>query len=951
MKRLFQNILLVLIAVVIVSSSQNAFAIADRIKLNKYDPGEATYDGQIVPQNIVASCELEPLDNILNLDETGLENYFSSEGWSEEEIWGDFSMDVSSLACTGPIFAAYLVAKFGNWQAKVAAWGTLLAVAELQYAKSQEFFKNARLCGDDWYVFKVIPDEAPVFGPFTESHVYKIEKCLFGTTPEEKSNCNDGLGIIETIDISNKTYREFLYQGKEYESRECTDSRSEQIKGYSGNYQRYYMRGRLAANFACERFINNNEEYICCTEKSQRSACIEYMGTHSSSIHVFCNKGESCDLSEAHISDEWVVLGDIANFFSQVNMGVKQRGNKLCVSTTNLCPFNHHLGGGSREMERYCEKNEANCRCVSEEGVARGCYSGVKNFCQFNKHCTFIPNKPPYKPQPEISPYFDRACIDFIGSSQNIPVSQSGGLFSSLTTADEESFDRYSPDFKLSITYQGFTAPIVECVKETIENIFKNEAGHSKCFNPNEIPHNEICLSGNYFYQQGQDLSEVSGAFSKGAFSFIQSRLKIVVRLIIIFAITLFGAKTIIQAGGVERKTVMMLLVKIALIYYFVTGNAWKDVFFDGVYGASSSIGTIVMKVGSFQATQLDEEEPARLDGCQFDRARNSNYSRYGDRTYLSIFDTIDCKIIKYLGMDDKGIANLFIFALSTIFIGPLGIIIFFGSIIFALFLISFIIKTTYIFLVSFIAISVMIYLSPVIIPLVLFEKTRGIFDSAVKNTLSFILQPVILYAYVGIFLTLLDGVVTGDAVYNGIPPKKQINCSERCETIWGSILHDVPLGDCVLDEMQIVDPKDNSLLCTFKTINDAAKSWGILAPIGVLAPIADEEFRARAFDMFLLVVKAIFVVYIVSSFLKLVPKIASTITGGAQMKELDKGIKVGSMMTGSYAIMKMISRITKRSVGLTAGKAAKGGAKGIHKIASGIKKRKRESAKKEKGE
>ena len=97
----------------------------------------------------------------------------------------------------------------------------------------------------------------------------------------------------------------------------------------------------------------------------------------------------------------------------------------------------------------------------------------------------------------------------------------------------------------------------------------------------------------------------------------------------------------------------------------------------------------------------------------------------------------------------------------------------------FALFLIAFVIKATYIFLVSFIAISLIVHLSPFIIPLILFEKTKGIFDATVKNMLSFIIQPVLLYAYVGIFLTILDGVVTGDAIYKGGAPKKELYCKK----------------------------------------------------------------------------------------------------------------------------------------------------------------------------
>ncbi len=62
-----------------------------------------------------------------------------------------------------------------------------------------------------------------------------------------------------------------------------------------------------------------------------------------------------------------------------------------------------------------------------------------------------------------------------------------------------------------------------------------------------------------------------------------------------------------------------------------------------------------------------------------------------------------------------------------------------------------------HIFIISSISIISLIYISPITITCVLFKKTKNIFDKWWKYLLSFALQPVILFAYLGVLIFAFD--------------------------------------------------------------------------------------------------------------------------------------------------------------------------------------------------
>ena len=205
-------------------------------------------------------------------------------------------------------------------------------------------------------------------------------------------------------------------------------------------------------------------------------------------------------------------------------------------------------------------------------------------------------------------------------------------------------------------------------------------------------------------------------------------------------------------------ETIMMFIVKLGLVAYFALGTAWQDYFFQGISSISMDLSQIFMRLEPGQ-TEADR------DGCQFPKynyafVEGSNGSKYDNQSYppgkeyLKIWDMLDCKIARALGFGpEASVPNLVIMILAGFLSSGFGLIFLVATFIFAFYLIALTVRALHIFLISSMAITIMVYVSPITITACLFKKTESIFTSWKTNLISFVLQPVILFAYLGILI------------------------------------------------------------------------------------------------------------------------------------------------------------------------------------------------------
>jgi type IV secretory pathway VirB6-like protein len=777
------------------------------------------------------------------------------------------------------------------------------------YEVAKDHYNNVRVCGSDW---------------FKSSDVKK--KNVF----ESKYTTQPSVSKI-------KEYNEWIYGGEEVSD---NPSEGEACKDPNNNDkpQKYYFRGLLPANFLCEKYnplFNNvgkdsekwKKAYECCINRSRNYICLKKSKINevnlNSENYVLCKGNSKCTFK---------------NNVSVVFETYKRDNDRvICAKSYSLCPYNFSVGGGTVYQDYYLDgkKNGDSFIPISQQKIKdKNCGSDseirdsncsinsnagkLKNYCQFYTHCSILGNKPYFPEVDLLSPYYSKACIDFIGDSQN-------GIIKAMNAGGQ--------------TYNGgllfgqqtnFSAPIVQCLKETMANIFTNSFGHSKCRDGTFGDSNNQCYDDNYLeipkgstlvqYKAGNKVKEIS------FFEKIQKRLKIVINLVLVISITLFGFKLL--AGKVDlenRKDFLIYLIKIAIVVYFVNGDAWKSIFFDGIYNGSNEISRIFFKLqtnnerdscnfgyqyrlsGIPAVTSGGASTPAVLPGTLI---RSSAIYPPG-KEYLMIWDTLDCKIMKYMNYKPESNGTvLFSLIVAAFFTGGIGLIVSFSVLIIAFSLVSATIRAMHIFISSAFAIIIYVFVSPIIIPLVLFEKTKSIFDAWLTHLMSFSLSPIVLFAYMSIFITLSEQIIFGRMGDN-----KTI-CSQYC--IKNSDLSiEYNKANCLkVGYSDIISPMDTNVSCIFnmnefgEKTNSGFELFNIALPsIGKILEPGKVQIRV------ILILKTALFLYILAQFMDEIPEVISKLTG----ENIDVGSKSGFAMLKQLtnavrAVQKRGARVIKRS-------------------------------------
>lgn len=165
---------------------------------------------------------------------------------------------------------------------------------------------------------------------------------------------------------------------------------------------------------------------------------------------------------------------------------------------------------------------------------------------------------------------------------------------------------------------------------------------------------------------------------------------------------------------------------------------------------------------------------------------------------YLRLWDTIDCKIAKYLGIGDnpanKSTPQMLILSLASFFTA-FGIPILILSIIYMVFLFLVVMRVIEIYLISIVALMILLFISPLTIPAALFKFTKNIFDSWLNQVIAYMLQPIIILAFFSFVLALFDFAIfednymftpshgTVDVNYNGADDSLDANGSGTIES------------------------------------------------------------------------------------------------------------------------------------------------------------------------
>ena len=798
---------------------------------------------------------------------------------------------------------------------EVGAIGIVVAGLSILWDVANITYKNARICGHDWTTWAqevAVEGESPIWrkkkGPRKKCLEDLFLRGISGSSCSFHS-VTDGVASVSSATVKNKNYREFIYGGVEFEDNgddACKNpitwdsDKKIRMLGYDESNQHYYMTGAgNAPVYACHRFLVSDKSdaeakaaYECCKTRSQNSLCIENRTGLGSTLgdydHKFCGLGDRCT---------------VENVVFEVYQS-RVEPNYVCAETYSLCPYDHPLGGGT-EDKKMMESNT----------------TLVENFCQYMNHCAKVPLLPHVRQNDFDGAYISSACKDMKGDSQN-------------------SFE-YNSNL-IPTNTRGFSAPMAQCFKETMENIFLHKAGETVCLDPDESPSADDECTGGYKYRKGEDLP------GKSFFLKIQDKLQGAIKMAVTIAIVFVGVATLFAVPGVHfsKKELLPFIWKIGLVMYFAIGDGWQFGFMKGILDSSNLMSEITFRphenpenrtrviidreiiVDSETGEEVTIEkevtieesiaptDTSRLDGCQFPRYDYSDSdptTKYEDpkypptKGYLRIWDTLDCKIAKALGFGpDVSVPNLVSMVAAGFFTGGLGIVFVVASFTFAFLLISLTVKALHIFLMATTSIVILIYVSPITITLAMFKRTKGIFDQWWKQVLGYALQPMILFAYLGIFLMIFDKVMIGpdvtfvgeDGDPHGRVNEKTMVCSN-------------------------LDANESSVYCIFRNLD--IDTYSGLEKIGIGIPFLTSMNQ----DKLNTLIKAALIMFILMKFIDQISALAARLVGGEALQS-DWNL---NMAKNSY---KALRGMQKRGMGLAkkaGGSIARGGINKARKL------------------
>ncbi|CAN2107111.1 Type IV secretion system protein VirB6, putative [Wolbachia pipientis] len=423
------------------------------------------------------------------------------------------------------------------------------------------------------------------------------------------------------------------------------------------------------------------------------------------------------------------------------------------------------------------------------------------------------------------------------------------------------------------------TSMIVQCIKESLDNLVAGKGA------PN-----------------GESFISVA-----------QKRLKNTVTAVLVLALILFSIKA--MSGGVQRPQEMyMLIIKFALVIYFTTGSTMSH-YYGELTRLSNGLSEIVLKASS---------ESKGI--CNYKAGTDYEYTRAGKRvsySYLAPWDRLDCRILFYLGAPLDGIGGKIGtggVATLAVLLGAAPVLLVAGSVIgiiftggqilvalvcifMAVLMMMVILWLCYVFILSLVALSVIIILSPLFIPMVLFQHTKGYFEGWVKELITYSLYPVILFAFLSFMFIACDKIYFKnlnfelDESYKNEQPdksyeKKQAEISYSKKKQWFKLKD----GEC--------DKNETTLACMMQ--NYSFKKSSILG----LFDFTYMEFGSSLIGELLKLCLVLFLFY---HFLNILPGMAAELAGNHRAA-------LGSGQTPGQIVGKALS----------AAKAAAGGIAGV---------------------
>ncbi|RYE05936.1 MAG: hypothetical protein EOP33_01610 [Rickettsiaceae bacterium] len=310
----------------------------------------------------------------------------------------------------------------------------------------------------------------------------------------------------------------------------------------------------------------------------------------------------------------------------------------------------------------------------------------------------------------------------------------------------------YQRAYSNSRTGIVISSPLIECIKEMITN---------------------LTLGSNYVIGVGDRPTQENTTL----FQFQNNMHKAVSALLAIYVI-FFGFRILLSGAVPPKNELIIFVFKIIFVIYFSVGinvNSSGDTQrFDGM----SSYALPFLLEGISQIAEWIVNAGVTSTLCQF----SSDLYDSGFR-HIALWDAIDCRLSHYVGLDivqtmiaerasgnskfdffNFSIPPYFYLLIPAVISGNMMLVNL--ALMYPLLVISvcaYLINST---VVCLIAIAILGILSPLFVPMLLFNYTRGYFDAWVKLLISFMLQPMVVVAFIITMFSIFDNGFYGQCQY-----------------------------------------------------------------------------------------------------------------------------------------------------------------------------------------
>ncbi len=301
-----------------------------------------------------------------------------------------------------------------------------------------------------------------------------------------------------------------------------------------------------------------------------------------------------------------------------------------------------------------------------------------------------------------------------------------------------------------------------------------------------------------FYVDEDCRLSLYEGIFSLNTFAYFHKFLVNSITAALIIYVILYGFKITLNKEYLSYNQITIFLVKFLFVIYFAVGiPAYKNVDTQVKYRHNGIIDyalPILLQVSAL-FTEFLFNSGGNQELCHFDVKRyNEGYKFY------SLWDSLDCRLGYYLGhkmlynlgnvlakissnttnnqmeighaanfpiidnnknapdtLKTDDVCSIFPILYGFFFSG--NIIQLVIGVIYIAIIISMIMFFVTSYLICNVSLYTIAYISPIFVPMIMFDRTKGYFDSWLRSFLSLAIQPVIIGAFIALTLTLMDSI------------------------------------------------------------------------------------------------------------------------------------------------------------------------------------------------